>query len=272
MTSSKTSSDIFKAGSTTYYYASRFFPKQIRNDVAAVYAFVRVLDDYVDQVPQDVEGFEAHITDYRKETSERTVNKRFKDVARRQGFEQEWVDAFFESMRMDIDKHVYQDFGELKTYIYGSAEVIGLMMTRIMGVSEEYDDEAAMLGRAMQYINMIRDIGFDQDLGRTYIPQTEIMNAGLTGLEEHEARRHPEKFKSLVREEIHRYKEWSREGRSALHALPGPCRVAVKTASDMYNWTADALLEDPFKVYETPLKPSRARVLLQGGKNTLPWY
>jgi phytoene synthase len=141
-----------------------------------------------------------------------------------------------------------------------------------MGVSEEYDDEAARLGRAMQYINMIRDIGFDQRLGRTYIPRAEIMNAGLTGLEEHEARRHPAKFKSLVREEIHRYKEWSREGRSALHALPGPCRVAVKTASDMYNWTADELLEDPFKVYETPLKPSRARVLMQGGKNTLPWY
>ena len=156
--------DIFRNGSTTYYYSTKLFPVSIRKEVTQLYNFVRIADDYVDAVPQNTKGFMDFKNEYYRvlsgEESDNEVITDFVELSQRKQFKNEWVDAFLYSMEMDTRKSTYENLDELNTYLYGSAEVIGLMMNRVMDVSQNADDSARYLGKAMQFINFIRDIFF----------------------------------------------------------------------------------------------------------------
>jgi phytoene synthase len=90
---------------------------------------------------------------------------------------------------------------------------------------------------------------------------------GLTSLTRGEARRKPEQFKAFIRSQIKVYFEWQKEAETGFELIPKRMRVAVKTASDMYAWTAMKIYNDPFIVYTTQIKPSKGQVLLSGIKN-----
>jgi phytoene synthase len=78
-------------------------------------------------------------------------------------------------------------------------------MARIMDLDEASFPYAAMLGRAMQYINFIRDIAEDNGLGRRYLP---LLDTPLEALSEKEAKKNPEAFSAFIRREIERYQGW----------------------------------------------------------------
>jgi len=267
---------IFKNGSTTYYNSSRLFPKKIREDVTILYCFVRIVDNYVDSVPQDIKGFTAFRNKYYKavagEKVDNTVITNFVDLSNRLDFEQGWVNAFLESMETDIKKSNYNNLEELNKYLYGSSEVIGLMMNRIMGLGLDADESARYLGKAMQFINFIRDIDEDLDLNRTYFPKDAMAKFGLSGLTRGEARRKPELFKAFIRSQIKLYFEWQNRAESGINLIPKRMRVAVKTASQMYLWTATVIYKNPFIVYDMKIKPTRTRVVLNGIKNFMGTY
>ena len=268
--------DIFRNGSTTYYYSTKLFPANIRKEVTQLYNFVRVADDYVDAVPQDTKGFLKFKEEYYSAISgKKTDNKIIADfikLSEKRQFETEWVDAFLNSMEMDTTKSNYKNLDELNTYLYGSAEVIGLMMNRVMGLDESADESAQYLGKAMQFINFIRDIDEDLDLKRTYFPTEDLKSFGLTGLTRGEARRKPEQFNAFVRSQIHVYFRWQKRAELGFKFIPKKMRIAVKTASDMYLWTAKEIYKNPFIVYDLKIKPTWTKVLLNGIKNTIKVY
>ena len=268
--------NIFKIGSTTYYNSTKLFPKTIRKDVTTLYSFVRVADNYVDSVPQNVKGFNNFKAMYysalKGERVDYSVVTNFVALSKRMNFEEQWVDAFLESMEMDTKKSNYENLDELNKYLYGSAEVIGLMMNRVMKIDEVADDSAQYLGKAMQFINFIRDIDEDLDLNRTYFPKGSMAKFGLTGLTRGEARRKPEEFKKFIRSQIKVYFEWQMKAELGLQHIPKRMRVAVKTASDMYMWTATEIYKNPFIVYDTQIKPTWHKVILNGVKNFFTVY
>ena len=268
--------EIFKKGSTTYYYSTKLFPAKIRKEVTQLYNFVRIADDYVDAVPQNTKGFMDFKNEYYRvlsgEESDNEVITDFVELSQRKQFKNEWVDAFLYSMEMDTRKSTYENLDELNTYLYGSAEVIGLMMNRVMNVSQNADDSARYLGKAMQFINFIRDIDEDLDLKRTYFPVEDLESFGLSGLTRGEARRKPKQFKSFVRSQIHLYFKWQKRAELGFEFIPKNMRIAVKTASDMYLWTAKEIYKNPFIVYDLKIKPSWSKVLLNGLKNTMQAY
>jgi len=268
--------EIFKKGSTTYYYSTKLFPANIRKEVTQLYNFVRIADDYVDAVPQDTKGFMNFKDEYYRvlsgEKSDNTVITDFVDLSQRKQFKNEWVDAFLYSMEMDTRKSTYENLDELNTYLYGSAEVIGLMMNRVMNVSQAADDSARYLGKAMQFINFIRDIDEDLDLKRTYFPVKDLESFDLSGLTRGEARRKPKQFKSFVRSQIHLYFKWQKRAELGFEFIPKNMRIAVKTASDMYMWTAKEIYKNPFIVYDLKIKPTWPKVILNGLKNMLNVY
>lgn len=260
---------LFKESSQTYYYSSKFFSSQTREAITTLYAFVREADDYVDCTPQDQDGFTSFRDDYESDNPAYPVVDDFQSLEARYGFNADWTEAFLDSMEDDLTKATYDDIDVVKSYMYGSAEVIGLMITRILGVSGE-DRAAKRLGRGMQYINFIRDVAEDHELGRTYIPQTRLDEHGLDDLTETTARQHPEAFKALIRSEVSRGMTWIDEGRSGFHAIPWRERTAIATATDMYTWTAHRITRSPFIIYDdTELKPSTTRVLTRGLFNLL---
>ena len=262
--------DAFRNGSKTYFNSSRFFPSSVRDDVFSLYAFVRVADNYVDSIPQQAEALntmqDAFRASFAGSTADDIVVDSFAELCRRVDIRPEWIDAFFHSMRLDLTKFAYDTLEETLEYIYGSAEVIGLCMARILELHHDADHAACMLGRAMQYINFIRDIDEDNQLGRRYLP---LRNCELESLQADEARSKPDAFVTFVREELGRYRSWMDEAEQGYAMIPFRARTAVKTAGDMYDWTALTIEKNPFVVYERKVKPKRSRIVLRGVGNLL---
>lgn len=268
---------IFKNGSTTYYFSSKFFPEPMRSDVFKLYSFVRVADNYVDEQPAQPKKLRAlerawhagwnnpnfDITVSQRDSVDVRVVKNMVDVARRYDFKPEWIDAFFSAMKADIHPKPYKTIEDVLVYIHGSAEVIGLMMARIMGLPEPAMKAAAMQGRAMQFINFIRDVTEDNTLGRQYIPADDLHIFGLKDLSQASAKANPKAFRDLLRFELKRYSRWQREAKKGFRFIPRRYRIPLRTAVDMYNWTGRQIAHDPMVVYKRKVKPTKEHVIVR---------
>lgn len=256
---------IFKKGSTTYFTASLFFPASIKQDVFTLYAFVRTADDFVDQVPSDTRGFYGFVQEYRRalldEEVGSTVITEFVRLQRKYAFPQNWVDAFLKAMEADLYKATYQTLDELLLYMYGSAEVIGLMMGKIMGVSPSGYQSARMLGRAMQYANFLRDIAEDIQLGRQYIPKEIVAAYGMERLDVATIEANSEHFTRLYTAEVARYQDWNAKAQVGFKYLPRSVRVPIAAASEMYSWTLSTAVQNPLLVLKQKIKPSKWQVV-----------
>lgn len=173
--------------STSFSLGIKAFDKNYRYPIYAIYGFVRYADEIVDT-------FHEHdklqlIGDFRKETfkaiqeriSLNPVIHAFQQVVNSYGIDLDLIDAFLRSMEMDLDKKVFDD-SCFKTYIYGSAEAIGLMCLRVFtgNNNEQYQlllPQARSLGAAFQKVNFLRDVKADyQERGRTYFPNIDFNN------------------------------------------------------------------------------------------------
>ncbi|WP_168705883.1 phytoene/squalene synthase family protein [Gordonia paraffinivorans] len=178
---------VIRSYSTSFGLASRLLAPSLRRDVRNIYALVRVADEIVD-APRPDQGS----VDRRNEldqledqtyaamasgSSSNLVVHAFARTARRVGIDLDLVTPFFDSMRSDLTQ-VRHDFESLAAYIYGSAEVVGLMCLRAFLAGEPKADAryehlapgARRLGAAFQKINFLRDFGDDSDgLGRRYL-------------------------------------------------------------------------------------------------------
>lgn len=263
---------VFHGGSRTYFYSSLFFPAESRADVFSLYAFVRVADDYVDQVPQDEAGFEAFVADYERARagtpSGNEIVDGFVDLSERKGFDPAWTDSFLGAMRQDLGQSRYETMSDLQDYMYGSAEVIGLFMARVLELPRAADATARRLGAAMQYMNFLRDVADDESLGRTYVPREVLEPFGLKDTSRAEAEAKPEAFSAMMRQEIARYRRWQRAAEEGYRYLPRRVRIPIRTAADMYAWTADSIDRDPFVVFRKQVKPSVPRIVTRIARNT----
>ncbi len=261
---------VFREGSKTYFNSSRFFPPETRRDVYALYGFVRVADNFVDAVPQRGDDFYAFVDRYHRalegHVTGDAIIDRFVELSRRRSFSSEWAEAFLRSMEWDLSKRVYQSVDETLDYVYGSAEVVGLFMARILDLPAAAEEGAAALGRAMQFINFIRDIDEDNRLGRIYLP---IGETTLPDLAEETARANPSGFRSFVEKQLERYRRWQSVAEESYRYLPRRFLVPIKTAGDMYNWTGRQIAADPFVVFQRKVKPAKGRIVARGILNAL---
>lgn len=256
---------LFQNGSTTYFTASLFFPPTIREGVFTLYAFVRSADNYVDATPQDVRGFYQFVKNYQKACSGGSVSDQviteFVQLQREYEIPQAWVDAFLLAMEADLYKKKYATLRELQLYMYGSAEVIGLMLCKIMGVKAKGYTAARLLGRAMQYANFLRDIAEDMAMGRQYIPVEITSQYGFSNLQQKIITKNSAAFEKLFIAEVERYKTWNEAAILGFVYLPLAVRIPVAAASMMYTWTLDELCKNPIRVCTVQLKPTKWRVV-----------
>ncbi len=261
--------EIFSDSSTSYYYSSLFFPEDVKEDVFKFYAYVRTADDFVDDRPQEPEKLrnfrEKTFDNWSSGESGDKVVDYFLQVARENNFEKDWVEAFLDSMAMDLEKQEYDTMDETLKYIHGSAEVIGLMMANILELPEESHESAAMLGRAMQYCNFLRDVEEDYELGRRYLPEDEMEKYNLDTLEPGKV--DGKKFKVFMQEQIDQYFKWQQQAEKGFKYIPYRERVPVILSSRLYKWTARQIYSDPSVVYRRQVRPSRTRIGIELGKS-----
>ncbi|WMT50364.1 phytoene/squalene synthase family protein [Cuniculiplasma divulgatum] len=264
---------MFRNGSKTYYNSSKKFPKDIREDVSILYGFVRVADNYVDSIPQKREEFlefkEMTVRCLRGEKVDNDIIISMVDLCKRKNINEDFLISFLNSMESDMNKNVYYTVNETIDYMYGSAEVIGLIMSRIMDLDSESLHYARLLGRTMQYINFIRDLDEDQKLNRQYLPVEDMKTFGLDSLQYEEAIKNRDSFISFMRFEIDRYREWIDVAKEGFALIPRDCRIPIMTATDMYLWTAKVIYEDPLIVYRKKVKPFKIRIIASLLKNKL---
>ncbi|MDD3670971.1 MAG: phytoene/squalene synthase family protein [Sphaerochaetaceae bacterium] len=257
---------VFRKGSTTYYFSSFFFPKKVRQDVYILYGFVRIADNLVDDQPVESEKFKAFVTQYydAKETGIQCGNPiidSFIDLEKRKQFDPAWTKAFLDAMERDLGQTRYETLDDTLSYIYGSAEVIGLCMSRILDLPEQSLSSAAMLGRAMQYINFIRDIEEDNTLSRRYLPLEE---SSLGSLHHEEVIKQPTEFSAFILKQLQRYASWQKEAAKGYKYIPRRYRIPIMTAADMYCWTAKEIKKNPMIIFDKKVKPSKIRILMRG--------
>lgn len=176
----------------------------------------------------------------------------------------DWVEAFLCAMELDLFKQKYYTIEETITYMYGSAEVIGLMLAQIFELPNNSWSSARMLGRAMQFINMIRDVAEDEKLGRTYLPVAELHAFHLQSISSKEAGLNPYGFSAYLQSQIGRYARWMLEAKEGFWYLPFSLLLPVSLASEMYDWTAEVLAQRPNLVWLKKLKPSKIKVIFRG--------
>ena len=181
------SKEVTKSYSTSFSSATKLLSPKIRQDIYNIYGFVRFADEIVDTF-HDYDK-ETLFNDFERQMYEAIQNKislnpilnAFQETVHKYQIPAHLYESFMSSMRKDLHKSNYKTVEEYEQYIYGSADVVGLMCLKVFvnGNDEMYDklkNDAKRLGSAFQKVNFLRDLKADhEDLNRTYFPNVNLM-------------------------------------------------------------------------------------------------
>jgi phytoene synthase len=264
---------VMFAASRNYSFACRFFPRRALRHVEALYAFLRIGDDRVDESHQGYESCSAAIEDWEQayrqafemRRSSHPVMRAYLNTALECGIPPETMVPYFRSMREDLAITRYADFAGLMHYMEGSAIAVGRAMTRILGVRHPCSFEAIIpradsLSVAMQLSNFLRDVGQDWHRGRVYLPGEDLARFGVTE-DEIAAGRVTEHFVAMMEFEIERAEGYYR------HAVDGVLRLrngrwGIMAGFEVYRGIHDHIRRSNYDVFTRRAGTTRAEKLL----------
>lgn len=180
------SRNVTKSYSTSFSTAVKMLAPSIRQDIYNIYGFVRFADEIVDSFHDYdkadlLQSFEDNLhLALKDKISLNPILNSFQHTVTKYDIPMELIDAFMQSMKLDLVKNEYTTKQEYQEYIYGSADVVGLMCLKVFvkGNTEKYEElknSAMRLGSAFQKVNFLRDLKADfEDLNRTYFPDTDL--------------------------------------------------------------------------------------------------
>lgn len=246
---------VISGYSTSFGWATRLLAQAERRDVRSIYALVRVADEIVDDPDLGPDpALRRRLLDGLEEetmgaiASGRSANlvvHAFAGAARRHGIDASLVEPFFASMRADLTQTDHTD-RSLDEYVYGSAEVVGLMCLKIFiagdaAAYERLSPSARRLGSAFQKVNFLRDLADDYDvLGRRYFPQLD-----------------PARFSDAHRDELlDDIDEDLAVAATGIAELPASSRRAVQAAHALFGALSEKLRRTP----ASDIRRTRVRV------------
>ena len=250
--SKRCSKEITESYSTSFSLATRMLSSEIRQDIYNIYGFVRLADEIVDSFHDYdkvtlLNRFEedlAYALDQKISTN--PVLNAFQQTVHRYEIDRKFIAAFMQSMRWDLSKKVYETDEEYKTYIYGSADVVGLMCLRVFvngdqKLFKELKSSAMALGSAFQKVNFLRDLKNDfVQLERSYFPGVDLQQLDDSS---------KQKIIDEIESDFHK-------GLSGIFKLPNAAKFGVYTAYKYYL----RLLKKLKRVPSEQIKNKRVRV------------
>ena len=180
------SKNVTRTYSTSFSSAVKMLAPTIRQDIYNIYGFVRFADEIVDSFhdynKEDLFAmFEKDLeAALHNKISLNPILNSFQHTVHKFQIPESLIDSFMKSMKMDLVKTNYATDDEYKEYIYGSADVVGLMCLKVFvngddAKYQELEKSAMRLGSAFQKVNFLRDLKADyEDLSRTYFPNTDL--------------------------------------------------------------------------------------------------
>lgn len=249
--------NVEKKHGTSYYIATLFFPQEIKNAVFILYAFVRTPDEFVDNPlpntnPQsEIAQWKEHwIRAYKGDFTDNTLLNATADIFKRYSIPFDLSIAFIDAMMRDTTQSRYTTYTDLQSYMYGSAEVVGLMLTYIIGYTDPHAfTYARKLGEAMQLTNFLRDIEEDYtQRNRIYLPLEDMNRYHVTEEMIHSKKVTPE-FIDLMKYEIARARQLFREADHGIPLLSQKGQLAVKLASRLYEKILDKIEHEHYDIF-----------------------
>ena len=243
---------VTESYSTSFTLATKMLDSSIRQDIYNIYGFVRFADEIVDSFHNydKKELLDLFEKDLKKSIVDKiSINpilNSFQKTIHSYQIDYELVDSFLNSMKLDLDKKKYLTKKEFDQYVYGSADVVGLMCLKVFvkGNKNQYNDlrpYAMSLGSAFQKVNFLRDLKADHDgLNRSYFPNLNIDEFD-------------EPSKKIILDEIDKDFRHALKG---IFKLPSSARFGVYTAYKYYL----KLLNKLRKTHPLKIKSSRIRV------------
>jgi phytoene synthase len=236
---------LTKSCSSSYYYSTLLFPRKIRRETFALYTFFRIFDEDVDN-PKSESIYEI------QETLRRRINSFYRDLER--GYSDEkyfraiihtlksknvpkkYLEAFFTAMMSDLFIKEYKSYADLQAYMYGSANIVGILMCYLFDRTDQKTlYYAEKLGEAFQFTNFLRDI--DEDFtkrDRIYIPLQDLERFGIEPAQFKNGFGR-DQFLSLWEFEKNRNIETYREAKKGIKRLPLRVRLPIRLAIAAYK-------------------------------------
>lgn len=243
---------VTESYSTSFTLATKMLDSSIRQDIYNIYGFVRFADEIVDSFhnydkKELLNLFEKDLKkSIENKISLNPILNSFQKTIHNYQIDYELVDSFLNSMKLDLDKKKYLTKKEFNQYVYGSADVVGLMCLKVFvkGNKNQYNDlrpYAMSLGSAFQKVNFLRDLKADHDgLNRSYFPNLNIDEFD-------------EPSKKIILDEIDKDFKHALKG---IFKLPSSARFGVYTAYKYYL----KLLNKLRKTHPLKIKSTRIRV------------
>lgn len=250
--SERCSKIVTESYSTSFTLATKMLDSSIRQDIYNIYGFVRFADEIVDSFHEfnKKELLDLFEKDLKKSINDKIslnpILNSFQKTLHKYDIDYELVDSFLNSMKLDLDKNKYLSKKEFDQYVYGSADVVGLMCLKVFvkGNQQQYEElkpYAMSLGSAFQKVNFLRDLKADHDgLNRSYFPNLNI-------------EKFDESSKQRILNEIDQDFSHALKG---IFKLPSSAKFGVYTAYKYYL----KLLNKLRKTHPLKIKSSRIRV------------
>ena len=242
---------VTESYSTSFTLDTKMLDRSIRQDIYNIYGFVRFADEIVDSFHDfnKEELLNLFELDLKKSINDKIslnpILNSFQKTLNKYDIDYELVNSFLKSMKSDLNKKQYLSSEEFDEYVYGSADVVGLMCLKVFvkGNQKQYDNlkpYAMSLGSAFQKVNFLRDLKADHDgLNRSYFPNLNID-------------KFDEKSKTIILNEINKDFSHALKG---IFLLPSSARFGVYTAYKYYLKLLNKLKNtNPLKIKSTRIR------------------
>ncbi|RCW73138.1 phytoene/squalene synthase family protein [Saliterribacillus persicus] len=244
--------NMMKEGSSSFYQAFKYLPSPRREAVYIIYSFCRMIDDSVDEPeksPYTLEELEDNFNALEK------AEGHFIWPALRYLFNHFTIskEPFYTQIRgqrMDFVKHSYDTFEELEDYCYHVAGSVGEMLLPVLhdAPTTKVTNAGIALGKGMQIVNIIRDVGTDKRLGRRYIPK-ELMDKHNYSMEEFNRNVINDSFMHMIDELMDQADKWFDDGLKGLETYPKESAFSIKLAAGYYHEILKVVKENNYEVY-----------------------
>lgn len=243
---------MMKKGSSSFYHAFKFLPRKQREAVYVIYSFCRMIDDAVDEPensPYTLDELERHF-DQLETARGHFIWPALRWVMQEYDLPKEPYYIQISGQRLDYVRTSYQTMEQLEDYCYRVAGSVGEMLIPVLrtGADETLIEAGISLGKAMQIVNIIRDIGADQKLGRRYVP-LEIMEKHNYQEIDWENKVVNQELRDVIETLTNQADEWFNEGMRYIDGYPPKSALSMKLAAGYYREIIRVVRENNYHVF-----------------------
>ncbi|MDD5291826.1 MAG: phytoene/squalene synthase family protein [Candidatus Omnitrophica bacterium] len=248
--------NITRKYSKTFYFTSKFLPRDKRYALYAIYAICRISDDAVDMNTDNhrINALKKIRDDINLAYTDSKVNQKlisaFRETVQTYDIPKNYFDTLIEGMYMDIHKNRYENFNELYVYCYKAGGIVGLMAIKVFGYkNKEAEGYAVDLGIAIQLTNMIRDIKEDFIRNRIYLPQDAMNKFNVS--QEHIAQgTMDDNFIGLIKSQINQARQYYDNSAKGISTISNRVsRLAICLIKEMYSAILGSVEKNKYDIF-----------------------